>query len=79
MYSMEVCVSTVSIIVGDDALGVPPLHVLCKNISNIALKYNYSTILSILQYICITAPENFQMRRYMGDYNISTLYYKAPK
>ena len=23
MYSMEVCVSTVSIIVGDDALGVP--------------------------------------------------------
>lgn len=25
MYSMEVCVSTVSIIVGDDALGVPTL------------------------------------------------------
>ena len=28
MYSIEVCVSTVSIIVGDDALGVPFLSLI---------------------------------------------------
>lgn len=41
-------------------LDVPPLYVLRKNVSNIALKYNYSTNLFILQYICIAAPENFR-------------------